>query len=214
MDYLNNWKYDPRKESIIIVGADQTGKTTHAKSIGKMLSVQGFNVQILDHKRRFTSLDPSAVIHTLQDITGQGLQILQPHTFSSPEAMHQFFEDLAWTNYRYHNLNWIIDELHSWFRDKRTHIPSFELFSRECHNQDSSFIGIFQSPSEVPNYILRNSYHRFMLYLDLEQDIDTMGKIMGRAEVKEFALNNIKKYEGLYKERGNKVKLFKVVKSD
>lgn len=182
--------------------------------MAKMLAVQGFNVQILDHKRRYTSLDPTKVIHTISDITGQGLQILQPHTFASPEKMHQFFEDLAWVNYSYNNLNWFIDELHSWFRDKRTHIPSFELFCRECHNQDSSFVGIFQSPSEVPNYIMRNSYHRFMLYLDLEHDIDTMGKIMGRAEVKQFTQNSIPKYEGLYKERGKAVKLFKVVKSN
>lgn len=214
MEYLQEWNYKPEKQSVIMVGADQTGKTTHAMSVAKMLSVKGFNVQILDHKRKFTSLDPSKVIHTISDITGTGLQILQPHTFSSPEKMHQFFNDLAWVNYSYHNLHWFIDELHSWFKDKRTHIPSFELFCRECHNQNNSFVGIFQSPSEVPTYVMRNSYHRFMMYLDLEQDIDTMGKIIGKNEVKEFVNGNIPKYEGIYKERGQKPKLFKVVKSD
>jgi len=198
---------------MILAGATQTGKTTQAITYAKMLSVNNFNVQILDNKRRFTSLDPSKVIHTLQDITGQGLQILQPHKFTSPAQMHQFFEDLAWVNYSYSGLVWIVDELHSWFRDKRTHIPSFEMYCRECHNQKSSFIGIFQSPSEVPSYVMRNSYHRFMLFLDLDQDIETMKKIMGK-EVKEFGLGNIPKYEGLYKERGKPVKLFKVTKSD
>ena len=127
--------------------------------------------------------------------------------------MHEFFEDLSWIAYSYTNLIFVPDELHSWFKDKRTHIPSFELFCRECHNQNSSYIAIFQSPSEVPSYVMRNSNHRFMLYLDLEQDIDAMKKVMGK-EVKEFALNNIPKYDGLYKETGKPVKLFHVVKSD
>jgi len=213
MEYLTNLDYNPKKQSMILAGATQTGKTTQAITYSKMLSVNGFNVQILDNKRRFTSLDPSKVIQTIQDVTGQGLQILQPPQFTSPQQMHQFFEDLAWNNYRYHNLIWVIDELHSWFRDKRTHIPSFEMYCRECHNQNSSFMGIFQSPSEVPSYVMRNSYHRFMLFLDLDQDIETMKKIMGK-EVKEFGLGNIPEYQGLYKERGKPVKLFKVTKSD
>lgn len=213
MEYLKEFNYDPQTQSIIIAGATQTGKTTEAITKCKMLGINGFNVLILDNKRRFTSVDPTKVIHTISDVTGQGLQILQPHTFSSPEQMHQFFNDLAWVCYAYKNLVFVIDELHSWFRDKRTHIPSFELFCRECHNQKSSFIGIFQSPSEVPAYVMRNSYHRFMLFLDLDQDIETMKKIMGK-EVKEFLLGNIPEYEGLYKERGKAVKLFKVIKSD
>lgn len=212
MDYLKNLDYNPKKQSMILAGATQTGKTTQAVTYAKMLSYNGFNVLVLDNKRKFTSLDPMKVIHTITDITGSGLQILQPHKFTSPEQMHQFFEDLAWVCYSYPNLIWVIDELHSWFRDKRTHIPSFEMYCRECHNQNSSFIGIFQSPSEVPSYVMRNSYHRFMLFLDLDQDIETMKKIMGK-EVKEFGLGNIKEYEGLYKERGKPVKLFKVVKS-
>lgn len=172
-----------------------------------------YNLIVLDNKRRFTSLDPSCVIHTISEITGKGLQILQPNKFVNPQQMHQFFEDLAWVCYSYHDLIFVIDELHSWFRDKRTHIPSFEMFCRECHNQNSSYIGIFQSPSDIPNYVMRNSHHRFVLYLDLDQDVDSMKKVIGK-EVKLFAENKIPKYEGLYKEKGKEVKLFKVVKSD
>ena len=178
-----------------------------------MLSVHGFNLLILDKKRKFTKLDPTRVIHTISDVTGKGLQILQPHQFSSPQQMFQFFEDLAWVCYSYHNLIYVIDELHSWFRDKRTPIPSFELFCLECHNQHCSFITIFQSPSEVPNYVMRNSHHRFVLYLDLDQDVETMRKVIGK-EMKLFAESKIAKYEGLYKEKGKPVKLFKVVKSN
>jgi len=213
MEYLTKLDYDPKTQSMIMAGSTQEGKTTHAISYSKMLAVNGFNILILDKKRKFTSLDPSKVIHTISDITGKGLQILQPHRFSSPEQMHQFFEDLAWVCYSYTNLIFVIDELHSWFRDKRTHIPSFELFCRECHNQNSSFIAIFQSPSEVPTYVMRNSHHRFVLYLDLDQDVDTMKKVIGK-EMKLFAESKIVKYEGLYKEKGKPVKLFKVIKSD
>ena len=213
MEYLKQFDFNPLKESVILAGADQTGKTTHAITLCKILEQGSHNILILDHKRRFTSLDPSKVIHTLSDITGNGLQILQPYTFASPEKMHQFFNDLAWICYGYNHLIFVIDELHSWFRDKRTHIPSFELFCRECHNQNNSFIGIFQSPSEVPSYVMRNSYHRFMLFLDLEQDIETMRKIMGK-EVLQFPEGKIPQYSGLYKERAKPVKLFKVIKSD
>lgn len=213
MEYLKEFNYDPEKQSIIIAGATQTGKTTDAISRCKMLARNGFNVLILDNKRRFTSVDPISVIHTIQDVKGKGLQILQPHRFSSPEAMHQFFEDLAWQCYILRDIVFVVDELHSWFKDKRTHIPSFELFCRECHNQNSSYIGIFQSPSEVPNYVMRNAHHKFMLYLDLEQDIETMRKVIGK-EAKLFIDGDIAEYEGLYKERGQKVKLFKVTKSD
>lgn len=213
MEYLTEFNYDPQRQSIIESGATQTGKTTDVMSKCKMLAVNGFNVLILDKKRRFTKLDPTKVIHTISDVTGKGLQILQPYQFSSPSQMHQFFEDLAWVAYSYHNLVFVIDELHSWFRDKRTHIPSFEMYCRECHNQNSSYIAIFQTPSEVPWYVMRNSHHRFMLYLDLEPDIEIMRKIMGK-EVKLFAEDQIPEYQGLYKERGQPVKLFKVVKSD
>ena len=213
MEYLTEFNYNPKKQSLIFAGATQTGKTTDVISKCKMLSVHGFNLLILDKKRKFTKLDPTRVIHTISDVTGKGLQILQPHQFSSPQQMFQFFEDLAWVCYSYHNLIYVIDELHSWFRDTRTHIPSFEMFCRECHNQDSSYIAIFQSPSEVPSYVMRNSHHRFVLFLDLDQDIETMRKVIGK-EMKEFGLGNIPEYEGLYKERGKPVKLFKVVKSN
>jgi len=215
LDYLKDIVYDPQKQSVIIAGATQTGKTTHAISLTKALAVNGFNILILDNKRKFTSLDPSKVIHTIQDVTGNGLQILQPHRYASPSMMQQFFEDLAWQCYIHHDIIFVIDELHSWFRDERTHIPSFELFCRECHNQDSSFIGIFQSPIEVPAYVFRNARHIFMLHLDLIQDIESMGKVVGREEVKLFSKGDISEYEGLYKERGQRaVKLFKVVKSN
>lgn len=213
MEYLKEFNYNPQKQSIIITGADQTGKTTEAITKCKILAQNGFNVLILDHKRRFTSLDPFKVIHNVSDVTGKGLQILQPHTFTSPEQMRQFFNDLSWVAYTYKNLVYVIDELHSWFKDIRTHVTSFELFCRECHNQNSSYIGIFQSPSEVPHYVMRNSYHRFMLYLDMDHDIETMKKVMGK-EAKLFTTNEIPKYHGLYKERGHPVLLFKVAKSD
>ncbi len=213
MEYLTEFNYNPKKQSVILAGSTQTGKTTEAETKCKMLVMGGYNVLILDNKRRFTKLDPTKVIHTIQDITGKGLQILQPHKFTNPQQMHQFFEDLAWVCYSYHNLVFVIDELHSWFRDKRTHIPSFEMFCRECHNQNSSYIAIFQSPSEVPSYVMRNSHHRFVLFLDLDQDVEAMKKVIGK-EMREFGLGNIPEYQGLYKERGKPVKLFKVVKSD
>lgn len=213
MDYLTEFNYNPKKQSVIIAGASQTGKTTEAITKCKILEMANYNILILDKKRKFTKLDPTKVIHTISDITAKGLQILQPHKFTSPQQMFQFFEDLAWVCYSYWNLILVVDELHSWFKDKRTHIPSFEMYCRECHNQNSSFIAIFQSPSEVPNYVMRNAYHRFVLYLDLDQDIDAMKRVIGK-EMKLFSEGSIPQYQGLYKEQGKPVLQFEVTKPD
>lgn len=213
MEYLKTLDYNPLRQSVSLIGATQTGKTTHAISMCKMLQVNGFNILILDNKRRFTSLDPNAVIHTLSDIRGQGLEILQPMTFSNPNQMLQFFSDLSYVMYRLHNQIFVVDELHSWFKDPRSHVMGFEMYCRECHNQNSSFIAIFQAPSEVPKYVLRNSHHRFLLHLDIDKDIDFMKSYIGKEAI-DFSKGEIKQYEGIYKEQGKPCKLFKVVKID
>lgn len=213
-DYLDKLRYDPKTESMSMIGASQTGKTTHAITISKMLGDNDYNVIILDKKWKFTAVDPSKVIHTLSDIRPKGLQILQPYKFDSPQQMHQFFLDFCWVAYSLWNVIIVIDELHSWFKNKWVSIPSLELYARECHNQKSSFIAIFQAPSEVPNYILRNSEHRFCLYLDLPTDIDYMKRFIGK-EVNEFLTSTEMRdnYEGFYKKQGQPIKKFSVVKS-
>ena len=213
MEYLKNWNYNPLRQSVVLVGATQTGKTTHTISLCKLLEMGEFNILIYDRKRRFTSLDPNAVIHTLSDIRGKGLEILQPLTFTSPNQMKQFFNDLSWVLYRMHNQIFVIDELHSEFPDPRTHIQGFEMYCRECHNQNSSYIAIFQAPSEVPKYVLRNSRHRFLLHLDMDKDVDFMKSYIGK-EATKFSEGEINEYEGIYKEQGKPCKLFKVVKID
>lgn len=214
-EFLEKLRYNPKRQSISIIGATQTGKTTHAISISSMLANNNRNILILDNKRKFTGLNPSRVIHTLSDIRGQGLEILQPYKFDSPVQMQQFFVDLCYVMYSMKNQIFVMDELQSWFRNKWVSIPSLELFAHECHNQNCSFIAIFQAPSEVPNYILRNSEHRFCLFLDLPTDIDYIKRFMGK-EVLEFMTDSYlrENYIGFYKQQGQLTKKFRVVKLD
>lgn len=209
--WLEKPRYDPLHQSMSVFGASQHGKTTYVIGIATMLRAAGFNVLILDKKRRFTQLDPHKVINHLQDVTGKGLQILQPLRFTSVQQIHTFFSDLCFLAYSLKNIVFIVDELHSWFKDIRTHVSSMELFCRECHNDNSSFIAIFQSPAEVPKYILRNSHHRFCLYLDGQYDIDKVRGLIG-PEVELFSYGVIPKYHGFYKEQGQPIKKFKVEK--
>lgn len=211
MKNLTNFNYDPKTESIAIVGASQHGKSEHAILLSKILIHGGFNVLILDPNRRFTSLNPNAVIHTLSDIKMEGLQILQPYPFETLEQTHQFFVDLCLQMHRLNNVVFVIDELHNWFKNKWQSINALELFMRNCHNQNSSYIAIFQAPSEVPNYVLRNARHRFCLYLDLPTDIDYMKKFVGK-EVNGFVENTVPRFTGFYKQQGEPLLLFKVKK--
>ena len=75
LEYLTSPTYDPEKQSLSIMGETQSGKTTHAVSIVSMLASAGFNVIVLDNKRKFTKINPTKVIHTMQDIRGKGLEI-------------------------------------------------------------------------------------------------------------------------------------------
>ena len=211
MKSFENWNYDPRTQSVAIIGASQHGKTEHAKTIVKILRSGNHNVLILDPNCKFTSLAPQAIIKNLNEITGIGLQILQPYPANTIQAMHQFFKDLCSLVRTFNPLVFIIDELHNWFPTKQTPINELELLTRNCHNFKSSYVAIFQAPAEIPNYILRNAEHRFCLYLDLPTDIDYMKKFIGAA-VEKFPKGEIPKYKGIYKRQGEEPQIFEVVK--
>ena len=212
MQKFKNWNYDPHVQSVAIIGASQHGKTEHAKWVVKILRSGNHNVLILDPNFKFTALAPRAIIKNLNEVTGQGLQILQPHQHKSIPAMHQFFADLCSLMHSKKNIVFVIDELHNWFATKQTPVNEMELFCRNCHNNRSSYVAIFQAPAEIPNYILRNAEHRFCLYLDLPTDIDYMVKFIGKV-VTQFPKGEIPKYSGIYKRQGEKPEMFEVQKS-
>lgn len=201
------FNYNPLKESIILTGETQTGKTEYAIKLATMLANNNYNVIINDVHRKFTKIDPMAVKRNLYDIKGKGLEIIQPSEFTL-----SWFNDLCALVYSFENQIFIIDELHNVCSKQSTKsVKNLELFCRNCHNRHadknpefgSSYIAIFQRPAEVPNFVLGNSTHRFCCWFDLPSDIKFMEKWVG-VDVNKFATGEIKieDYKAIYKMKG------------
>ena len=203
---------NPNNESAVLIGASQSGKTTYAKQLIKILRHAKHNVIILDPHFKFTALAPQAVVRNLNQLTGEGLQILQPFEFTNVNAEHEFFKRLlhhARALSTLVNFVLVIDELHNWFKTKQSNVAELEWWCRNCHNRQCSYLGIFQAPSEVPNYIVRNAAHRFILYLDLPTDQDYMKKFIGK-EIYQFSKGEIPQFMGIYKKQGSDPERFEV----
>ena len=82
--------YNPLKENVILTGSAQVGKTEFSKKLALMLAQNKYNVIVEDFHRRFTACDPMAVKKNLYDIKGKGLEILQPHEFTT-----SYFDDMC-----------------------------------------------------------------------------------------------------------------------
>lgn len=208
--------HNPKKESMVMMGDTQTGKTEHGITHTKIISQLKYDVLVLDLNRKFTKIDPSKVIHNLSDITGKGLEILQPIRFTTPDAMGQFFSDLCYiaqSRMLTGNFVFVVDELQEWFDNQWTQVKAYETYVRTCHNHCSSFIAIFQSASEIPKYVLRNAVHKFCLYIDAPGDVTYLSKLISK-EVQDFSLGKFPKYTGIYKRSGEPTQRFRVVKID
>ncbi len=199
--------YNPLKESIIVAGETQTGKTEFTKKLALMLVQNNYNVIVEDFHRKFTECDPMAVKRNLYDIKGKGLEILQPYEFTL-----KYFNDLCAMVYSMYNVIFIIDELHNFCKKQSTKsVSNLDLYCRNCHNRGtdinpkygSSYIAIFQRPAEIPNFVLGNSTHRFCCWFDLPSDIKFMEKWVG-TEVRKFASGEIQidDWKAIYKKKG------------
>lgn len=196
--------YNPLKENVILTGAAQVGKTEFSKKLALMLAQNKYNVIVEDFHRRFTACDPMAVKKNLYDIKGKGLEILQPHEFTT-----SYFNDLCALVYSIQNCIFIIDELHNFCSKQSTKgVKSLELLCRNCNNRNIGYIAIFQRPAEVPNFVLGNSHHRFCCFLDLPSDIKFMKKWVG-VEVEKFETGEISidDYKAIYKKQGGKAEV-------
>lgn len=196
-----NFKYNPYKENIAIIGAAQSGKTTFGKKIASMLKSNGFNIIIFDEHRKFTDLEPFAVKRTLSEIRGIGIEIIQPF-----EVTKQFFADLCSVVYSFRNVVFICDELHNYV-SKHSAPYTLDLLARNCNNRNVGYVAIFQAPSEVPSYIVRNPHHKFIFYLDLPTDIKYVKKWVS-SDVEKFVTGEIPKYHAIYKKQGEKAEVF------
>lgn len=196
------FEWNPLKENTSIIGASQVGKTWFCKNLVRMLSSMGYNVVIYAVHTNFFDIDITAVKRYLRDIHGRGLEIYFPS-----ESSDQNFTQFNNLIYSMQNVVVVWDELHN-FCTKQSAEPSLKRFARNCSNRNLGYIAIFQAPSEVPGFILRNSKHIFCMYLDLPTDIEYMKKWIG-PEVEYFKGNwPIESREGFYKKQGVKAEKF------
>lgn len=175
----------------------QSGKTNAGKVIVSLLAQNDFNVVVYDVHRRFSSVDPSKIKTNLFDIRGKGLEIFQPDLDTD-----DLFNDFISKCYTFYNCVVVIDELHNFCKKQKA--PSgLSLFCRNCNNRNLSYVAIFQAPSEVPSFIVRNAHHRYCFYLDLPYDIDALKSYIGM-DVFRFLdeANPVPQFTALYKRAG------------
>jgi len=190
-------KINPLWENISIMGTNQTGKTTLARELVRRWRLQ-FNIAVYDPhgyenlERGFTQIAPECVKHTNLEITGKGLEIIQPHIDSK-----KFFDGFCNKVMTLRNLITFMDELHNNASKHRTE-KSLDLLARNCNNRNIGYVAIFQRPAEIPNYILANSTHRFFFFMDLVSDrkfIENWTGVTG--------LDTLNQLEYFYQRRGS-----------
>lgn len=197
-------EWNPLKENSIITGASQKGKTHLGRSLAKLLWLKGYNVIVVDVHRKFTKIDPFSIKRNTYDITGKGLEILQPFEFTK-----EWFENLCLQIYSMRNVVFMIDELQN-FTDTYVIRGPLKILTENCNNRNIGYMAIFQRPAEIPKFVLNNSTHRFCFYFDLPTDIAYMKKWIG-PEVEKFLAEDWPEYYGLYKRQGKKgAEMFKV----
>ena len=209
-----DFKYNPKKESVLIVGETQSGKSEWTKTLCHINAYSGYNVLVLDRNWIFAQLNPDKVIHTISDVTGKGLQILQPPTIRTSADKHAFFNNFCYVAQSFSkqgNFILVIDELQDWIEHINKKVDGLDTYIHTCHNYNSSYILNFQSPSEVPKYVFSNAIHKFCLYMDTPTNVKFMRNYVGKM-MDGFASGEFEKYEGFYKQSGQPAEKFKVVK--
>lgn len=196
--------YKPYRENVIVVGANQTRKTTFAKRVLIPMLVQsGHNVIAFDFQHNFTrepyGLNPYNVKKYIQDLKGEGLEILQLEDNSD-----LMFNNLIEKVNSMMNVVILIDELHN-FVTKYTAPKSLMFLLRNCNNpsHNTGYIALFQRPAEVISAVGSNSTHRYCFLLDLPTDVDYVQKWFGQ-EVERFKTEDTAEGEYCYKRRGRK----------
>ena len=214
MNFFKDFKYNPKKESIIVVGETQSGKSEWCKTIAQILAFSGYDILIIDRNWIYGNLDPMRVIHYVTEITGKGLQILQPLELHTARSKHDWINQACYVAQSFSkNGNFIlmIDELQDWIEHFNKKLDGLDTYVHTCHNYNSSFIFNFQSPSEVPKYVFSNAIHKFCLYMDTPNNVKFMKNYVGKM-VEGFVRGEFEKYEGFYKVSATPPQKFKVVK--
>lgn len=190
-------KYNPLKENVAVMGANQEGKTEKVIELVARLRKKGYNVIVLDTNWKFTKLDPTAVRRTLYELTGKGLEL-----FQSSEWTDELFEKFLWFCYTFKNKNLVvvIDELSNYV-DKQKLPLALKIFCKNCNNHNIGFIAIFHSPTDIPNKVLTIFHHIICYYLELDYQIEAIRKNWFGELAYAFKDGRVPQYRCLYKKR-------------
>ena len=199
---------NPLKESSAIIGYTQTGKTNLAVYLCWVYGNRGYNLKIADPNEKFGILNPAFVVHSLDEIVPQGIQILQTDLWTD-----KLFDALTAKVFSFKNQNvvYVADEVHNWEKKYRT-TPNFELFTRNCHNRNIGYIFIVQRPQETATMAFSNAVHRYAFKMDYPSDIELMRKWIGEDYV-DYMNTDYPAHTGIYKKFGSVgTEIFKVRK--
>lgn len=203
---IKNW--NPLKENTAVLGYNQTGKTNLSVFLCWLLGSQGYNLKILDFAEKFGVLNPQFVVHSLDQIKPDGIQILQSDTWTRSlfnEAFKKIFE------LKNKNVVLVVDELHNWVSKYRTE-EHYDIFVRNCNNRNIGYLFIAQRPQEIPTNAVTNATHRFAFKYDNPSDVKLLSDWYGQ-EYQEYVNTDYPEYTGIYKHRGiNGIETFKVRK--
>lgn len=195
-------RWNELKENACIMGANQEGKSTLALEFASNLANAGKNVIVYAEHENFNRLNPNAVVHTLRELTGKGLQIFNPYVATD----ELFVEFIEYVYRNFHHVVVILDELHN--RVTKHNIPKpVKIFLQNCNNKNIGYIATFHSPSEVHNSVLRAANIRFVFYMDLPADIEYCARWIDPM-CEGFLDGSIAQYQGICKKRHQKAELF------
>lgn len=201
---IKNW--NPLKQSSAILGYTQGGKTNLAVYLCWLLGSSGYNLKIADPNEKFSILNPQFVIHSLDELKPQGIQILQTDSWTE-KLFDSFIAKIF--SYKNQRVVAVADEVHNYEKKYRT-TPNFELFTRNCHNRNIGYIFIVQRPQETATMAFSNATHRFCFKMDYPSDIELMRQWIGEDYV-HYMNEDLPAHTGIYKRFGERgTELFKV----
>jgi len=168
-----DFRYSPYQDDILIVGSKGEGKTEKGKVI--LNSIPNIQYWIWDYSKKFEGF--GILVHKLEELQ-YGQYVIQPYDLS----LENYTRFLNKANYEIgdtnRNLVVVTDELHQYVTKQDIFKPLYHLVL-SGRNKGISSIFMTTRTASVPNYILGNIEHLFVLKLKLTSDIEWLEEYVG-----------------------------------
>lgn len=168
-----NFDYSPYQDDVLIVGSKGEGKSVKGKRI--LDTIPNIPKWIWDYSNQFEGY--GILVHKVEDLQ-YGNYVIQP-TDLSKENYAKFLNK---ANYEIgdtkKNLIVVTDELHQYVTKQDIFQPLYHLVL-SGRNKGISSIFMTTRTASVPNYILGNIEHLFVLRLKLSSDVEWLEEYIG-----------------------------------